>query len=505
MKIRWRLLALAAAMTLLTACTAPAVPPADEGEDTRPTDSAEETVPPTFTLAYCRSDSLDPYKMTSRVNRTLCSLLYEGLTVPDATLHPQNALAESVRVSGTAVTAVLRADAVFSDGAAVTAADVVTSFEAAAASDYYAPLLKNVRSATAGEDGRTVSFTLAAADPLAAACLTFPVIRRDEGGGLCGTGTYVFDPAPQLLRNPHAAQETAFSQVRLLDLRDDEELAKGLELGNISCFFSDLADGSLPRVSSATAAVPMNYLVFLGVNAAHTAMAKDGVRRAISLALDRTRLASGAFLGYAAAAAGVFPPAFLNAEENVTRLATEADRTAAMAALSSAGYAASGTVTTAAGAKPPERLTLSLLVDNENDFKLTVADMVKEQLEAVGITVIVTALSYKDYLVALKYGRYDLYVGEVRLTDNLDLSPLLTTNGAAAYGLSKSNAAVKSYAAFRAGEATLSVFTETFAASLPFVPVCWRCGMAAYDRRLAHVEPTAGDPYAGLENWKWIE
>ena len=100
-----------------------------------------------FTLCYSSEDSLSPFAARTRSNLELASLLYQGLTALDAEWAPQPALASSVTVSGTTVTAVIRENAVFSDGSAVTAADAASSFELAKASDNYKVLLKNVAGA----------------------------------------------------------------------------------------------------------------------------------------------------------------------------------------------------------------------------------------------------------------------------------------------------------------------------------------------------------------------
>lgn len=493
-------------LLLFTGCSA-VDEPASPDSPTPTTVVDEGTAEPdnalTFTLAYSRSDSLDPFKMTSRVNRELSGLLYEGLTAPDETMHAQNVLAESVQVSGTTVTATLRADAVFSDGSAVTAADVVTSFEAAREAEAYRELLRWVDSAKAAkEDARTITFTLKAPDPYAAASLSFPVVRAQADGTVLGSGPFVFESTPRLVANPHAAAGNV-TEVRLLDLVDDDSLAKGLELGNLTYFFSNLSDGTIPRVNAATASVPLNCLVFLGVNAAHSSLAGAETRTALSLALDRVRIAEGAFGGYAEAAETVFPSPFVSGV-TVTSLATGADREAAKAKLAAQGYVTPDATTTTANrsGKKPTTLSLTLLVNGDNGFKSAMAELVRDQLQGVGVNVTVQSLSFADYQSALKRGQYDLYIGEVRLTANMDLTPLLTKGEAAAYGVSANSAAAASYTAFRAGQASLADFTAAFAANLPFIPVCWRSGMAAYNRALTKVTPTAYSVYAGLQNWQ---
>jgi len=434
--------------------------------------------------------------MTSRVNRELVPLLYEGLTAVSDTMQAVPCLAKSVQVEGVSVIARLADDAVFSDGSSVTAADVLTSFAAARESEAYAPLLSNVADAAASEDGRTVTFTLKRGDPFAAACLSFPVVRVAEDGTVLGSGNYVFDPAPRLVADPQG-ETVAFSEIRLLDLVSDAECINGVELGRVSYFYSDLTDGEVPRVSCAASSADTEYLVYLGVNASRRLFKEAAVRRAVSLALDRTRLAEAAFAGYAAAATAPFPQPFATAE-SLAVYAAYADGAAATSLLSGAGYAVpNGTDEKAQSAE------VSLLVCKDNAFKTALADLIETQLEAVGFVVTVVSLPYDDYFVALRNGRCDLYIGEVRMTANMDLSPWLVRGGAAAYGVNTNGTAAQSYTAFCAGEVTAAQFSAVLAEDVPYIPLCWRRGMAAYARELLGVSPNAFNAYAGLEKWKW--
>lgn len=489
-----RVCALCLLLVTLTACSTatplpapPSAPPAVE--DTAP------AAPPVFTLAYSRADSLNPFLMTSRVNRELVPLLYEGLTTVDDALHAVPCLAESVQVQGVNVTARLAANARFSDGTPVTAADVVSSFLAARESEAYAPLLSNVAEAAAAEDGVTVTFTLKHEDPFAASCLSFPVVRVAEDGTVLGSGDYVFDAAPRLVADSQGDAVT-FSEIRLLDLVNDAECISGVELGRVSYFYSDLIDGEVPRVSCAASSADTEYLVYLGVNASRRLFKEASVRRAASLALDRTRLAEAAFAGYATAATAPFPQPFA-AAESLAVYDAGADRSTALSLLSAAGYAVPG------GEEATQTAAVSLLVCHDTTFKTALADLIKTQLEAVGFAVTVVSLPYDDYFVALRNGRCDLYIGEVRLTANMDLSPWLTRGGAVSYGIDTNGAAAKSYAAFCAGEVTAAQFSSVLAEDAPYIPLCWRRGMAAYARELLGVAPCAFNAYAGLENWKW--
>ncbi len=490
-----RVCALCLLLVLLTACSTATPPPAPPAAPPA-TEETSPATPPVFTLAYSRADSLNPFLMNSRVNRELVPLLYEGLTTVTASLEAVPCLAASVTVQGTVVTARLAADAVFSDGTAVTAEDVLTSYAAARESAAYAALLSNVSEATVAEDGVTLTFTLRRGDPFAAACLSFPVIRQTADGTVLGSGRYVFDHTPRLTANPHGDAVT-FSEIRLLDLVSDEECIGGVELGRVSYFYSDLTDGTVPRVSSATTAADTEYLVYLGVNASRRLFKDAAVRRAVSLALDRARLAEAVFAGYAAAASSPFPAPF-SAANGLAVYAPSADRTTAVSLLSEAGYAVPGGETEDAATA-----SVSLLACEDNAFKTALADLIKTQLEAVGFAVTVVSLPYDDYFVALRNGRCDLYIGEVRMTANMDLSPWLVRGGAVSYGIDTKGEAAKRYAAFCEGEITAAEFSAVMAEDAPYIPLCFRRGMAAYARTLTGVSPEAFDAYAGPENWKW--
>lgn len=110
-------------------------------------------------------------------------------------------------------------------------------------------------------------------------------------------------------------------------------------------------------------------------------------------------------------------------------------------------------------------------------------------------------MSFSDLEKRLDKGDFDLYIGEIRLSANMSLSPLLTEGGAAAYGIDQAGAAAQAYAAYLAGEKTLADFCAAFVQDPPFLPLCWRQGIAAYDRNMSGVTPTAFDVYHGIEGW----
>ena len=58
------------------------------------------------------------------------------------------------------------------------------------------------------------------------------------------------------------------------------------------------------------------------------------------------------------------------------------------------------------------------------------------------------------------------------------------------------------YGQYLTGEKTLQEFLQIFSEDMSYIPLCWRRGYAAYDRRLTAVTPTAFHAYAGMEAWR---
>ena len=485
------LLSLAGCSTLPKGADQSSAPPASAPEST--VSSPEE--PLDFTICYSSEDSLNPYKAKTQVNVLLASLLYDSLTVLDDQWQPQLSLAASVtKEDPRRYRVALRENAVFSDGSAVTAADVVSSFNQAKSSETYQALLLNLLSCTAEAD--EVVFTLAAPDPQFSACLTFPILREGTDDAPVGGGRYLLEKGerPRLIWNSHYEGEHSTDVIYLRYLADRDSMIRGLETGVVSYYFDDLSNGEIPRISTASASIQLPNLVFLGFNSENEHLSKPAVRRAIDAAVNRAGIADSSFAGRAVAAQSPFPPVWEPAVE-IKGFETGENLDAAVAQLEQAGYNTKG----AAG--QGETLSLTLLCSDSNSFRLAAAKQLEEQLEKAGIAVTVESMGFSDLEKRLEKGDFDLYIGEIRLTANMSLSPLLTEGGAAAYGINPEGAAAQAWSAYLAGEKTLADFCADFVEDSPFLPLCWRQGIAAYDRNMSGVTPTAFDVYYGLESW----
>lgn len=500
------------------------------GSDTTPTDNGDAvTAPETLCLAYNREDTLDPFSAATQLNVCLSPLLYEPLLRPGADFSPTLVLAQSAeQTDSTRIAVTLRANAVFSDGSAVTGDDVVYSFNKAKASENYRVALSNVQAASTKRG--VITFTLSSADPNGSYNLYFPIIKRSTDTGAAstaavGSGAYVFQADRQTLTaNPkNAAGATAQNkEIKLLSLVSKDAVLQNLENGSIHYMFNDLSDGNIPRTSVKDTAVDLPQLVYLGVNSGRAALAAPAVRQALSAAVDRTALAASSYAGRALPATTPFHPkwrpaaglsAFSAGSEagkvnELLQTAQSVPTTAETAATDTATTTVTTATTTAetaaadatgvAGAASVKEVPLTLLYASGNRCREALVKVLVQQLNQAGFQVTAQPAAYDDYKAQLAAGNFDLYIGEMRLTPSMNLFVFFRAGGAGAYGVNTAGEAAQSYAAYRAGEKTAAEFVADFSRDMPYIPLCYRQGMAAGHAALTYITPSAYSVYDGI-------
>ena len=494
----WLTLLALCVLLLLGGCDgAPALP--DDGTPTAtvPVEEAPEE-PLVFALAYSHDDTLNPYAATTEVNLQLAHLLYDSLTVITDGYVPAMSLAsEIVAADATHLTVTLREDAVFSDGSAVTAEDVVKSFQAAQTSPNYAALVANITSAKGDNKKGQITFALAVPDIHAQASLTFPIMKastltEQAAKAPVGGGLYMpqqTDDGLLLVKNPHDPTEVQFPEVVLRHLPNSASRYYALASGQLAYYFDDLSEGETPRVMGASQPIELNTRLLLGINSAHEQLALPAVRQALSLLLDRAELAS--VYGDGGVVVTSLLPAAWQPMAACTVPSAEQDVETAKALLTEAGYPLKGK-------NQPE---LRLIYRTNRKDRSVVAEHIRTQAAACGVQITLVPLSESEYCQALVDGEYELYLGEFRPGADMSLRALLL-GGETSYGVAEDSAAKAAYLSYLSGDTTLQEFLDAFSADMPYIPLCGWGGVAAYDRRLTVVTPTGYNPYHGIAAWQ---
>ncbi|MCQ2449601.1 MAG: ABC transporter substrate-binding protein [Clostridia bacterium] len=466
-------------------------------------------------LLYSSTDTLNPYTAATELNRQVCQLLFDPLVTVSDSFEPIYRLATSVTLENRQCTVKLK-PAMFSDGTAVTADDVVYSANLAKKSQTrYAEQFYEVSSfSAAGKD--TVIFNLRQKDPYFVNLLDFPIIKKDsdreknEDGIVftpIGCGRYVEEAGKPLLQRKEAyyGKKGTVTTVQLVDAPDADSIAHYVEIGATDVYFTDISDGKIVRMSGKRTEINLNRLVFLGYNARDSVMKSTAVRYAISSALDRKAICRTAYYNNAQPATGLFNPAFVETAP-LQNIKNTADLKISVENLAQIGYNSlngDGYYESKSG----KHIVLNLLVNAENESRVAAAELIVEQLKNVGIEVKVVKKSYAAYCKLLEAGSFQMYLGEVHILNNMDLSQLVLPTGSAAYGLRKARETAKedskngstaqdeaqtepekvpvSAAAmingFYRGEYSMSDVATACLTELPVIPVCYRLGLLFYD------------------------
>lgn len=507
--------------TALFGCSAPAASSSSGSSGTSSSASSSSsaaTAPETFTLPAVFSQSMNPLTTSCMQNLVLWPLLFDSLAQTDASFTAQKGLATDISSSGTTVRVTLRSGVKFSDGSTLSAADVVYSYNLVknTPASYFYSNVANIASVTGS--GTTVVFTLNAPDALAANLLNIPIIK--SGSDVTAAADVNYPNKPPVGSGPYTLSMAAvgstmtlnkswyggtgsfgFQTIALYNIHNSNAIASSLKIGEINYLFTDYGQGETAVANMDTKAVNLNRMVFLGVNAAHAGVSDAHVRKAVSLLINRSSLVTDAFSTQALGTDLPYNPDWAGgAQPAKEALLTQADK--ADAELRQAGYTAGGAggaYTKTGGAA----LTLTLLYNSDNSRMTAAAKAISQTLTKAGIGVTLSGQTFDAYTAALQAGSYDLYLGDIALTDDMDLSPLLAAGGAAAYGVPANSATLTAFNAWRAGGA-LSDLTAAFESETPFIPLCFRTGTVSFTPGLSGtVTPTARNIFYGIAGWHY--
>lgn len=503
---KWTALLLTLALALgLSACGETAVLPT-------PTPTPEVTAPPEqeqiFALGYDPTDTLHPITGSSGMNLELAPLVYEGLFElnNDFQVRPVLAKAAEVDETGLVWTVTVREDAVFSDGTPLTAAHVVSSLKLARKSGFYAARLAEV--ASVKEKNGAVVITLTAPNGNLPALLDIPIVLEvtsapPEDTPPLGTGRYRYMTGGDslcLMANSNRAgwENLPWLTIPLRAVESVEGRVNAFDSGEISAVSADFTAPYTLGYSCSYEVrdYPTTNLIYVGFQTEKGPCQSAAVRAACSAAFDREGIVSSVLEGHGDAACLPVHPNHESYDADPNRLT--ADPEGAKELLRSAGYQLKDDGLLYQGRTP---LALTVVVNRDSGVKVALAGELAERLTALGVTVTVKSLIWTDYVKALETGNFDLYIGEIRMTGDFDVTPLLT--GSLNYGKWVSEEALALLAEWKADRAAADVrLWALLEAECPIAPLCFkRDSLLVRWGTVSGLNPTRGDLFHEMESW----
>lgn len=401
----------------------------DSGIPTNPTGS--NTSGRNMSLPYYKDRSVNPLQCTDYVNRTLMNLLYQGLFAVDSQYEVHPILCKNYQMSRDMKTYTFYLQkATFSDGSVLTAEDVVESLKQAKNGGFYDGRFDNVKSIAAVDDS-TVKVTLAVPHENFPVLLDVPIVKASQVGDSrpLGTGPFLYEEYGQRLwlrrRQDwwcRAATPVMAEYIDLVEAQNPAQLVDAFERADSSLGVVVTDPGSVIYADFHKDAelwdCETGIMLFLACNAKSTVFKNDIVRQALTYAINRSGIAEQYYRGFAVPTAlPVSPKSPMYASGLASKITYDPARLTLA-------------VTDADLVDSP----VKLLVNSSDGVRLRVARAIASALSECGLKVTTVEKADADFRKALSSGNYDLYLGQTKLSANMDLSAFFASKGALSFG-----------------------------------------------------------------------
>jgi ABC-type transport system substrate-binding protein len=482
----------------------------ETAEETTEVVETDFSTPDEFTLAIALTDSLNPYTCKSKQNLILSTLIYDSLITLNNNFEPEYRIAKVFSETGKECRVILKSGVRFSNGDFVTADDVVYSFNQAKKSGRYDGVFDNVTAA--GAVSGDVIFTLKNPDPYFKNLLTFPIIQNRSKDKKTSNGRITAPVGSGMYKYNYTADEQTLilngyynltklpniKKIRLEDTPDNGAMEYAVSTDKISAWYTEFDDTLPDRIDGEVAQINTSNLFYIGLNQRNEALKEAKVRRAISFAIDRSYICDKLYYEKSIAATGLFHPDFYDADLSHKEFySLQIDK--AVEELKEIGYnnsSSEGVVS-----KDGKELSLELLVNKNNKLKVQLANTIKEELRLAGITVKVKSVSFDTFMKLVNTCSYDMYIGEIKLGNNLDLTPILDNEKTTANGI-LSDGCYKKYRQLQLNKITQTKFMTYFEKRMPVIPLFYKCGLFSYSSAISGQTSSAqSNIFSGIENW----
>ena len=402
---------------------------APEDADVNATQPEEEGAPQEFSLAYYKDRSMNPTIATDFTNRALFSLIYQGLFFVNNKNEPVPILCKNYRYSTDyrTFTFLLMDNAKFSDGTPVTAEDVLATYNAALNSTYYKGRFVHVKEVRLSDDGG-ITFKLSNPITELPLLLDVPIIKASqiEDEHPIGSGPYMFEEnltGSQLRRNrawwcASSAQQLVVTadSIPLVAAESSTHIRDQFEFEDVGVVCTDPFSDSYAdyRCDRELWTCDNGMMLFLSCNVAYSEVfSDDDFRACLTYAIDREKIAANHYRGFAQTTTIPCSPSSPYYSPSLSEK-YEYDPSRFIDALSKIKMP-----------KDPIRL----LVNKDDSLRLRAARDIADMLTECGLETVTVEQETNKYLNDIRIGKFDLFLGQTRLSTNMDLTPFFHPYG----------------------------------------------------------------------------
>lgn len=399
--------------------------------------SGEELKDTLFVIGY-NFEGTNPLLVKNDTNREIFSLIYDPLYSIDANCMPIGKLAENTAMvtnDGLNYRIDLKKNVTFHDGSYLTAGDVCATINYLISNntsfDYNVKDILNVSVNTEN----SVNVTLKNPVPYLEALLTFPIVNAKDilkefsfnGTGMYKVSSYVDKKFIDLevFQNYYAKKSEEIRKIKVQLMPDKETADYAYASGMSDVFsqdiFTDIKNSNPKSGVKTKEYLSMNYN-FLLLNFNNPIFKNLNVRKAINMAIDRESVVTDVLFSHGEA---VYTPVFKEAwcyNENIKPVFNVSE---AKKILISDGFTPDVNTGILQNDESGIKLSFNILVNNDNNFRIQVANKISENLKYIGIDCQVKIVSFLEYQSAYYEKTYDAFLGTVPMSYDFCLSQFM--------------------------------------------------------------------------------
>ena len=455
-----------------------------------------------------KPDTLNPLITGIDINRCALKPIYNSLFRIDGSLKAVPELAYGYEFSDNSRTLkiTLCSGVLWHDGSPFDSSDVVYTVKNILSYEeiYCHNVISDLIAGISAPDANTVIFKFFRPSSGAASLLTFPILKYERGNMVAhasdympiGTGGFKvkdYDGKSVLLLEKNADSKVTVPYVDeiILNILPDIEAAYTAFSAGITDFVKinhETAGKISVNANSDYAPAYTNKYTFLGLNTENRLLEKPEIRKLIASAIMQTKSVESLFGKYISVCdVPVNPNSFCYLpEENPKTFEENAEAYGIEHSDSGSLYIKDGDETL--------YLSFTILVNEENSSRLLAADSVSKSLESVGISARIITVDFETYMNALDERDFDMFIGGTVLSGDLNLSPLLGSEGKLNYGgysSEKTDSLLQSAARESDVKSDLpSKLQNDFRSSYPHIPLYFENETIVYNsRKLGNVNP----------------
>ena len=469
-------------------------------------------------------DTINPILSNNKNVQDISKLIYDPLVTLTSDYKAEACLAkEWAKQSNNSYIIKLRENVRWSDGQKFTSEDVrFTIDRLKEVSSIYSYNVQYVTSVEVVDD-YTLTINLDREVPFFEYQLTFPILSRDyyeaedfvnttKNNSPVGTGKYQIKDVQAsyitLTKNQswwNKDVELTPEKITVNLYSSIGELYNSFKMGNIDLISTnnDNLQEYIGTIGYSSKELKGREHTFLAFNMQNGFLSRPEVRKAISYSIDKENIVSSIFNNKCFSSA--FPLDYGNWLAQNQDASSGYNVEQAKQLLTSAGWVyRSGSWQKTENHKT-ERIALNLLVRDDNSFKVSVAENIKQQLEAQGIAINIVQANNEQYNQSINTRNFDIALCSMTLSPSPNLSTYFGEGNIANYSneeVTNIMNEVKNTTDENILKEKYTRLEEIYKTDIPYVSLYNNRYVVAYNSGLVgDINPTWFNQFYGIESW----